>query len=336
MKPIPRNLILLFLAVILLGAGAARAEIIRLKSGQTIEGAIVERTEDSIKVDTGPGIPVTYYLDEIEDIPVAARTETPQPEILPTPAPEPEITQPPDAHSATEPVPVAPAPAPVSAPPLAGPAPTSTLTPSAMMQKIEKKIPLYTNDIASLPPWQAPRLSRDEYLEIQAQRVRSIEQEHINRVVLLLIESLTPRWRKLKDAHPLIRKIAESPEGLTIALGLWAGVYALLCFPLVKLSRRFKCGGGMAWVPVLQIFPLLRIAGKSPVWFLFFFFPLVNILAFLFVWMSIARRLQQPHWLGYLMLVPAVNVAILWYLALVPAPAPQKRPEDIDTGIKFE
>jgi len=52
--------------------------------------------------------------------------------------------------------------------------------------------------------------------------------------------------------------------------------------------------------------------------------------------MSIARRLQQPHWLGYLMLVPAVNVAILWYLALVPALAPEKRPEDIDTGIKFE
>jgi hypothetical protein len=205
-----------------------------------------------------------------------------------------------------------------------------------MMQKIEEKFPLYTTDIASLPPWQAPRLSPDEYLRIQAQRARNIEQEHINQVVLFLIESSSRYWRELKDAHPLIRTIAESPVGLAIALGAWAGVYALLCFPLVKLSHRFKRGGWMAWVPIVQIFPLLEIAGKSPIWFLFFFFPLVNILAFLFVWMAIARRLQQPHWLGYFMLVPGVNVALLWYLALVPAPAPQKRPEDIDTGIKFE
>ena len=149
-------------------------------------------------------------------------------------------------------------------------------------------------------------------------------------------EPLSRYWRELKDAHPLVRTIAESPLGPAVAAILWLGLYAAICYPLMRLSRRFKCGGGIAWVPILQIFPLLRIAGKSPLWLLFFFFPFVNILAFLFVWMSLARRLQQPHWLGYLMLVPAVNVAILWYLALVPAPAHQKRPEDIGTGIKFE
>lgn len=331
MKPILRNWIFIFFAATFLLAGPARAETIRLKSGLAIEGIIVGRTGDSIKIDTGLGIPVTYYLDEIEDIPAATRTETLQPEIIPTPAPEPKITQPPDAPSAIEPIPVATAPAPVSA----APAPTSTSAPSTM-QKIEKKFPLYTNDIASLPPWQAPRLSRDEYLEIQAQRARSIEQEHINRVVFMLIEPLSRYWRELKDAYPLIRTIAESPVGLAVAAIIWLGLYAAICYPLMRLSLRFKYGGGMAWVPILQIFPLLQVAGKSSIWFLFFFFPLVNILAFLFVWMSLARRLQQPHWLGYLMLVPAVNVAILWHLALVPAPAPQKRPEDIDTGIKFE
>jgi len=43
------------------------AETIVLKSGETIEGEIIERTDEFIKVDIY-GIPITYYLDEIESI----------------------------------------------------------------------------------------------------------------------------------------------------------------------------------------------------------------------------------------------------------------------------
>lgn len=328
-----KTTILFFIVVLFLFISpTARAEIIRLKSGKVIEGIIVERTEDSIKVDTGLGIPVTYYLDEIESNPITAHTETALPEIMPAPTAEPAITRPPDVPPGIKPVPVAASPAPVST----AQTPTSTSTPSTMMQKIEKKFRLRPRDIASLPPWLAPRLSRDEYLAIQAERARAIEQEHINRVVFVLIESLTHYWRELKDAHPLIRTIAESPAGLALAAIIWLGLYAAICYPLMRLSRRFKCGGWMAWVPILQIFQLLRIADKSPIWFLFLFFPLINILAFVFVWMSTARRMQQPHWLGYLMLVPAVNVTILWYLALLPPPTPPGRRDDFDTGVKFE
>ena len=241
MKPIPHNSIFSFLAVIFVTAGVAQAETIRLKSGQTIEGTVVERAEDSIKVDIGLGIPVTYYLDEIESSP------------MPSPAPEPKTTQSPDVPSAIKPVPVATAHAP-------------------MMQKIEKKFPLYTTDIASLPHGR-PRLSRDEYLEIQAQRARNVEQELINRVVFALIEPPSRYWRELKDAYPLIRTTAESPAGLAVAATIWLGLYAAICYPLMRLSHRFQCGGGWPG-PHLQIFPLLQIAGKSSVWFLFFFFPL--------------------------------------------------------------
>lgn len=315
MKSIPRNSILLFLTVILLGAGAARSEIIHLKSGQTIEGAIVARTEDSVKIDTGLGIPVTYYLDEIEDIPA--------------PAPGPEITQPSDARAVMEPAPVAASPDPVPAETAGTAVPTQALTPAP------DSVPSYEN-IASLPPWEAPRVSTDEYLDIQARRARAIERELIDHAVSALIEPLTRYWRGLKDAHPLIRKIAESPAGLTVAAILWLGLYAAICYPLMRLSRRLKCGGWLAWVPILQILQLLRVADRSPVWFLILFFPVVNILAFIFVWMNIARRLEQPHWLGYLMLIPGVNVAILWHLALLPPPAPPNPKDDFDTGIRFE
>lgn len=43
------------------------AEVVVLNSGQTIEGKIVEKSEDCIKMDLG-GIVVTYYLDDIKSI----------------------------------------------------------------------------------------------------------------------------------------------------------------------------------------------------------------------------------------------------------------------------
>ena len=43
------------------------AETITLKSGKTIEGKILEKTDKSIKVDIN-GVSVTYYIDEIEGI----------------------------------------------------------------------------------------------------------------------------------------------------------------------------------------------------------------------------------------------------------------------------
>jgi len=59
--------ILLFLILTLIPSFVV-AETITLKSGKVIEGTITKRVEDEIKVDTGSGIAVTYYLDEIDSI----------------------------------------------------------------------------------------------------------------------------------------------------------------------------------------------------------------------------------------------------------------------------
>jgi len=44
------------------------AETITLTSGKVIEGEIVERTDELIKVNTGTGVPISYYLDEIKNL----------------------------------------------------------------------------------------------------------------------------------------------------------------------------------------------------------------------------------------------------------------------------
>ncbi len=43
------------------------AETVNLKNGKSINGKILERSDKSVKIDSG-GIPMTYYADEVADI----------------------------------------------------------------------------------------------------------------------------------------------------------------------------------------------------------------------------------------------------------------------------
>ncbi len=55
-----------FFAAFVLLTVYCNAETISLKSGQKIEGDIVEITQKYIKIDVG-GVPMTYFVDELED-----------------------------------------------------------------------------------------------------------------------------------------------------------------------------------------------------------------------------------------------------------------------------
>ena len=46
----------------------ALADVVVLKSGKQVEGKILERTDDHVKIDAGVGVAVTYYADEIDSI----------------------------------------------------------------------------------------------------------------------------------------------------------------------------------------------------------------------------------------------------------------------------
>ncbi len=70
------------------------AETVALKSGQVLEGKIVEKTNESIKLDPGVGMVMTYYLDEVDTID-GQKVQASAPVNAPGPAPEPQ-TQPQD------------------------------------------------------------------------------------------------------------------------------------------------------------------------------------------------------------------------------------------------
>jgi hypothetical protein len=76
MKKLVYLIIIMFLII-----NTAFAETVILKSGKRLEGTIVEKTDKYIKIDIGLGMPITYFLDEIENIEVSSappkeKTET--------------------------------------------------------------------------------------------------------------------------------------------------------------------------------------------------------------------------------------------------------------------
>jgi ankyrin repeat protein len=62
-----KGLIILVLAICLCFFCSAFAETIILKSGKTVEGKIINKTDKYIQIDF-PGVPLTYFLNEIESI----------------------------------------------------------------------------------------------------------------------------------------------------------------------------------------------------------------------------------------------------------------------------
>lgn len=59
---------LILIGILSLATSFSLAETIKLKSGKVWTGKIIDRTDKLIKIDMGFGVPVTYYLDEIESI----------------------------------------------------------------------------------------------------------------------------------------------------------------------------------------------------------------------------------------------------------------------------
>ena len=71
----------------------------------------------------------------------------------------------------------------------------------------------------------------------------------------------------------------------------------------------------MAWIPIVNFFLLLKIAGKPAWWFLLMFLPLVNLVIAIIIWMNVAEKCHKPRWVGLLLLVPFINILIPGYLA---------------------
>lgn len=97
-----------------------------------------------------------------------------------------------------------------------------------------------------------------------------------------------------------------------------------------------KTGHKYPWwsfVPVLNLYQTVEMAGKPWYWFVFYFIPFINLAAYALIWVEIAKARQKEAFWGVLMLLPFINLIALFVMASGPMPQPQqsfeKKPDTV-------
>jgi hypothetical protein len=110
------------------------------------------------------------------------------------------------------------------------------------------------------------------------------------------------------------QQVAGMMAGVMGIITLVTWIYFGVCF-MMMAKKTATPNGWLAFVPIVNVFLILKIANKPMWWFLLFLIPLVNVVISILVFMEIAKRLGKPDWIGVLMIVPVVNLFVPAYLA---------------------
>jgi hypothetical protein len=94
------------------------------------------------------------------------------------------------------------------------------------------------------------------------------------------------------------------------------GMYVYMGLTFSAIARKTRTEPTwLAWIPVANIYLLLKCAQMSPWWILAFFVPLLNAVAMIMAFWKVCERLHKPGALSLLLLVPLANIILLGYLA---------------------
>jgi hypothetical protein len=95
--------------------------------------------------------------------------------------------------------------------------------------------------------------------------------------------------------------------------------YLFMAWCLWRIARELKVGDEwMAWVPLINVFTLFRVANR-PAWgVLLLLIPLVNIVVLAIVFMRLAERRHRLSLYGLLLFIPIVNFLVMFSLTYDP------------------
>lgn len=103
---------------------------------------------------------------------------------------------------------------------------------------------------------------------------------------------------------------------MLVYLAFVLAIYLFFCYCMkLIVEKTGQEAGVMIWIPLLQIFPMLRAAGMNPLFFIAFFIPIVNILVGIYMWVQISINRGKGALFGILMIVPVINIFAFLYLA---------------------
>lgn len=115
--------------------------------------------------------------------------------------------------------------------------------------------------------------------------------------------------------------------GMVLFVGAWKSppllYYLIFALCLQIIARKTKTEGSwLAWIPIFNLYLMLKIAGRSGLELILFFIPIVNLVVWVGVWKDIAlARNMSPEgaWgIGITMLIPFLNFIPLMILATSP------------------
>ncbi len=103
-------------------------------------------------------------------------------------------------------------------------------------------------------------------------------------------------------------------RGLLWSMGC---AYALFCYCSMLICRKAGTKGALwCWIPVIQIFPLLRAAGMSAWFFLLLFLPVINLFVGIAWCVKICRVRAKGPLATLFLLLPGTSPLAFMYLAL--------------------
>lgn len=101
---------------------------------------------------------------------------------------------------------------------------------------------------------------------------------------------------------------------LMLLIGIASYIYVALC--LKRMAEKLNLPNTWyAWVPILNLVLILRIANRPLWWILLLFIPIVSIVVLIIIGMDIAKAMGKPEWTGIPIIIPIVNLGVLGYLA---------------------
>ncbi|MCU0770846.1 MAG: DUF5684 domain-containing protein [Verrucomicrobia bacterium] len=128
-------------------------------------------------------------------------------------------------------------------------------------------------------------------------------------------EAMRERMASLSAGQSLpIPKL--DPRILIIGVAILLAIHLFFSFCLKLIVE--KTGnepGFMVWLPVFQVFPMLRAAGMSGWWVLGMLIPLVNIIVQILWCVKIVQARGKSFWVTIFLILPGPNVLAFLYLA---------------------
>ena len=93
-------------------------------------------------------------------------------------------------------------------------------------------------------------------------------------------------------------------------------IFSAVCLQRIAQKTGRKEPAWYAWVPIVNLVLLCRIAGKAWWWVLLMLIPILNIIFGIIVWWKVCEACKKPGWLSLIIvLVPIGNFIAMGVLA---------------------